>query len=186
MIAILPVVLYSYRFLPKVKTVTFLSYQWDFNGFTSSYSFLFAFLSKVAPIIFISLFFLKPKPINFLNRKITIKHFLFPTLLIYCYQLIFIVAPVDKIDEGFYSELVGWSVAAVMSLLIIFSNEYFIIISKLFHFFYLKLTLNKHRLKMKIRKLIFFIVKTRNNKSHHLDHEVFDKEMWEVLDKTSK
>ncbi len=179
-------VLYSYRFLPKVETVKILGYEWDFNGFTSSYSFLFAFLSKAAPIFFISLFFLNPKPIYFLNKKITLRHFLFPTLIIYCYQLIFIVAPVDKIDEGLYSELLGWSLAVVMSTLIIFSNDFFVLISRLFDLLYLKLTFNSYRLKLKIRHLIQFIVETRSNNSHKLNKEIFDKKMWEVLDKTSK
>ncbi|WP_438423994.1 hypothetical protein [Aquimarina macrocephali] len=136
--------------------------------------------------MFISIFFLKPKPIFFLKKKITIKHFLYPTLLIYCYQLIFILAPVDKIDEGFYSELVGWSSAFGMTTLVIFSNEFFILISKVFNFFYLRVTLNSYRLKLKIRDLISFIIKTRNSDSHELNEEVFDKEMWDVLDKTSK
>ncbi len=185
-IAILPFVLYSYRFLPKVETISFLSYNWNFNGFTSSYSFLFAFLSKVAPILLISIFFLQPKPITVFKRKITIKFFLFPTLLIYCYQLIFIVLPVDKVDEGFYSELIGWSIAFLMSMATVFSNEFFTTISKAFHFFYLGLTLNSYRLKVKIRNLISFIVRTRNNDSHSLDKKVYDKEMWDILKKTSK
>ncbi len=185
-IAILPFVLYSYRFLPKVEVITLFGYEWNFNGFTSSYSFLFAFLSKVAPILFISLFFLRPKPITIFKKKVTVKHFLFPTLLIYCYQVIFIIAPVEKIDEGFYSELVGWSAALMMSSIVIFSNEFFVAISKIFHFFYLRLTLNSYRLKSKIRGLISFILKTRTDDSHSLNQKVYDEKMWEILDKTSK
>ncbi len=167
LIAILPIVLYSYRFLPKVESVSLMGYQWDFNGFTSSYSFLFAFLSKIAPILFISVFFLQPKPITLFKRKLTIKHFLFPSLLIYCYQLIFIIAPVDKIDEGFYSELIGWSVALIMSMTVIFSNEFFILVSKIFHAFYLKLTLNSSQiehLKNTIRGFFTFMYKDAEEK----------------------
>ncbi|WP_148639161.1 hypothetical protein [Aquimarina longa] len=116
----------------------------------------------------------------------TIKQFLFPTLLIYCYQLTFILLPVDKIDEGFYTELVGWSTALIMSSIVIFSNEFLILVSRISYLIYLKVIRNSYHLKLKIRDLISFIVSTRNNDFHTLDKKSFDKDMWEVLKKTSK
>jgi hypothetical protein len=93
---------------------------------------------------------------------------------------------VDKIDEGFYSELAGWGIALVMSVIVVFSNEFFVLTSKIFHLIYLKLTRNSYRLRLKIRDLISFIVDTRSNNSHSLDKKTYDKEMWKILKKTSK
>ncbi|CAM1344252.1 hypothetical protein [Tenacibaculum amylolyticum] len=185
-IAILPFFLFSYRFLPKIETIKILGYDWDFNGFPNSYSFLFAFISKIVPILFISIFFLNPRPINLFNKEISFKTFLIPTIILYCYQLIFIIAPVDKIDEGFYTELVGWSCALLMTLIVVFSNELFNLINNLFTFLFIKTTLQSKRLKFKVRELISFILAVRESKSHSIDKEKFDKEMWNIFEKISK
>ncbi len=185
-VAILPIFLFSYRFLPKVKKINIFGFDWSFNGFSSSYSFLFALLSKVAPLLFILIFYLDPQPIRLFRKTVNFKTFLIPTALLYCYQLLFIIAPFDKIDEGFYTELIGWSSASIMTLCVVFSKELLDLVNSFFTIVYIKITSQSDKLKFKVRELISLVMSIRNSKSHSINKEEFDKNMWDTFKKITK
>ncbi len=162
-LSILPFFLFSYRFLPKIKTVKILGYNWDFNGFSNSYSFLFAFLSKAVPILLMMIFILKPSPLILFKKKITFEKFLIPTLILFFYQMLFIIAPIDKIDEGFYTELTGWTIAFVMTILTLFSRQFFDFVNRVLLTVYLKILLKFNLEKRITKKLVNLIVDIKSN-----------------------
>jgi len=160
-LALTPIILFSYRFLPKVETIEILGLTLGFNGFKNSYSYLFAFLSKAVPLLLILVFYLNPKPLKISGKEIGLKHFLFPISVLFFYQLVFIVFTLDKIDEGFYTELTGWSIAVIMSLTIVFSNSFFRVLNKFLTSIFLSIVLLFNSQKRVIKNMVRLILKIK-------------------------